>query len=177
MLRDHRDLQSVSGQLMDGNRKQWLHSMGVCVNCKTVDAYVMAGRWLCAECAEKDRKRQKAWRDAHRDELRAKQKLLAEQRIADGKCRRCGAAAYNGTTFCKKHLYEQRIRKQKCDAQNKEAAYEKCLWCDSQAVDGKKFCPVCLERKREILNGNRGKPSERHPWKRDAKLVLQKNLK
>lgn len=37
-------------------RRQWLREHHLCVECKKEDAYTMAGRRCCAECAEKRRK-------------------------------------------------------------------------------------------------------------------------
>lgn len=158
---------------MDADRKRWLHSQGVCVNCLTVDAYTMAGRWLCAECAEMKRERCKEYRTNNKEKFSAYFSKRRETAKRDGLCRDCGAPAYNGTLYCYAHLWRHRIAQRKY--REKSRPYKRdgqCLWCDADAVEGYKYCKDCLERKREILARNRKPPGENHPWNRQTRIIF-----
>ena len=58
----------------------------ICRDCKQTDAYTLAGRTYCAECAEKMANRKKEKRSEHREEYNAqmaeyRKKLIEEKTI------------------------------------------------------------------------------------------------
>ena len=84
---------------------------GVCRDCGREDAYTMAGRTYCAECAEKDRHRKEmARKDPEKRErmLTQNRKKVARHKAA-GICPCCGKRpTYPGKTLCgtKRHNLE-----------------------------------------------------------------------
>ena len=143
----------------DVMRKQYLHSIGVCVRCKNKDAYTMTGRWYCAECAEIEKNRQRIYREKNKDKINSQHKKYIDSKIASGKCRDCSRPAYKDFTFCKYHLSKRRNDKRKFKEEGK------CIWCDNFVIEGYHYCEKCLERKREIIANNRTSNFLNHPWK------------
>lgn len=67
-------------------QRQWLHAHHLCAECGQEDAYTMAGRYRCAECAEK---RRKTYLDPVPKPPK-EAKLPKSEWIAYGLCRKCG---------------------------------------------------------------------------------------
>jgi hypothetical protein len=70
-------------------RREWLRSHKFCVRCKTQDAYTLAGRYYCYECAEKERGHplpEPKWDDEPKEP-----KISRFERQGYGLCYRCGA--------------------------------------------------------------------------------------
>ena len=53
-----------------------------------------------AKTREANRERQRRYREAHRDEINQQRKERYNDRIASGKCPRCGGKAKSGYTLC-----------------------------------------------------------------------------
>jgi hypothetical protein len=52
------------------------------------------------QALEANRERQRKYREAHRDEINEQRRERYQNRIADGKCPRCGGKAKKGYTLC-----------------------------------------------------------------------------
>ena len=60
----------------------------ICRDCKQTDAYTLAGRTYCAECAEKMANRKKEKRSEYREEYNAKMAEYREKLIEENRCSR-----------------------------------------------------------------------------------------
>ena len=68
----------------------------ICRDCKQTDAYTLAGRTYCADCAEKMANRQREKRSEHREEYRAKSAEYRKKLIEEKRCSRCGKKVSDG---------------------------------------------------------------------------------
>lgn len=94
--------------------RRWLHSKGLCCDCKQRDAFTMNGRWRCAECGEKYNQWQSERRKAG---AQAKENASARAQYAErketGLCVQCGKPAVSGKVRCPRCL------KRDCKAKKK----------------------------------------------------------
>lgn len=67
-------------------------SRHMCVACHGQDAYTLAGRTLCAECAEKNRIRKASYREKNRSRLAAENADWYRRMKAEHRCVICAEA-------------------------------------------------------------------------------------
>ena len=125
------------------DRRQWLHSLGLCAECGGRDAYTMTGRWFCAECTEKRNKRRRELRAANAEKYRAQNREWFAKHIEAGLCRYCGRPAVGGTSMCEKHRRKQKARDRARRDKNGRKSLQDgiCRWCDEPVEPGYKYCP------------------------------------
>ena len=78
---------------------RWFHAHHFCISCKKKDAFTLAGRWRCAECAAEWNRRAKERRaeDPERAaQENAKSNQARKDRVASGLCRTCGTPIQPG---------------------------------------------------------------------------------
>lgn len=137
---------------MSDPRQSWLHSLGLCVKCKTRDAYTMAGHWLCAECsAAKNARTRQRRRETDRN---GKERATRAARRQFGLCTSCGAAlAPGGGTLCKRCAGKRKTYRLRYEAKHRPAYNWPrgdngiCYQCNKEPVlPGKRTCRRCYER-------------------------------
>ena len=145
----------------------------ICRDCRKQDAYTLAGRTYCFECAEKGRK---AKAQARKDpEKRAKMLLQKRQQIGryitENKCVRCGKQLRDRKRMCGV-CYELQRRAQRKSRGATPRGLGLCWQCNKKpCIDGKKLCEVCYEWKLPIALANLEKSrKDNHPWKKSLKL-------
>lgn len=146
------------------NRKE----MGLCPRCGQEDAYTMAGRYYCAECAEKAMESQ---RRHPKSEEQKKQKALTdkirkEKKIAEGYCVRCvtrkPAAGYRTCPVCIAKTKERYQRNQDPEINWPRGANGICYICNkTPAAPGYKVCLEC--RNQNAVNAKKADNSH-HIW-------------
>ena len=62
----------------------------ICRECKKTDAYTLAGRTYCADCAKKMANRKREKRTESREEYNAKRAEYRKKLIEEKRCSRCG---------------------------------------------------------------------------------------
>ena len=133
--------------------RRWLHSKGLCCDCKQRDAYTMNGRWRCAECGEKFTARQLELRDTGR---RDKENESARKRTAArkeaGLCVQCGKPAKNGKCRCERCLKrncegkKESFRRQHPETNLPRGDNSLCWQCNKiPALDGQRLCQSCRD--------------------------------
>lgn len=75
-----------------------------------------------AKMREANRERQRKYREAHRDEINEQRRERYNNRIATGKCPRCGGKVKKGYTLCEKCCEYQADLNKKYAKQRKKAA-------------------------------------------------------
>lgn len=163
-----------SGQIVtDKEYRDLLRKSHLCRYCKRQDAYTISGHALCAECAEKDRERQRKRRakdggKKNRDRVKA----LRDTWRAEGVCTYCGKRKPKaGMTLCdicaakqRQRVHDRRVEK----AVNwPRGANGYCWTCNKRkAMEGKKLCEACFNT--AVENGKKGREKSRdgHSWKR-----------
>lgn len=136
-------------------RNAWLKAHHMCKECKQQDAYTLAGRSRCYDCARKARE------DARRryDPEKRKQTLKREREQAaawraQGKCSRCGRALNGGFKTCAR-CREKNARYQR--ERNDTYMYPRgangiCTSCNKEyRLPGKGLCAACYARQVGIL--------------------------
>ena len=136
-----------------------LRSAHICRQCKQTDAFTLAGHPLCAECREKDKERQRKWRESDGGERnRQKAKKNRDKRAAAGLCVYCGKRTVQpGRSTCITCSTKQKERNRQRDIANgmnwPRGANGYCWQCNKQPVkEGFKLCPDCYEKKVGIIN-------------------------
>ena len=76
-------------------RAKWTKNH-ICRDCKQTDAYTLAGRTYCADCAEKMANRKKEKRSESREEYNAKMAEYRKKLIEEKRCSRCGKKLSDG---------------------------------------------------------------------------------
>lgn len=133
---------------------------GVCRDCGREDAYTMAGRTYCAECAEKDRRRKEmARKDPEKRErmLTQNRKKVARHKAA-GICPCCGKRpTYPGKALCGTCLAKQRGYAYKRRHENGQRTWSErtdghgCFLCGAPCVPGKNLCEKHMRQRIENL--------------------------
>lgn len=150
--------------------RRWLHSKGLCCDCKGRDAFTMNGRWRCAECGEKYNQRKAKIRDRAKEKAAVNSRNAA--RRAAGLCVQCGKPAVEGKSRCKRCLERDcRAQKERFRRRHPEVNLPRgdngfCYLCNKKpALDGQTLCQSCREtRAAQALTLPRGR--EGHFWKR-----------
>lgn len=159
--------------------KEWkdkLKANHLCVNCKQTDAYTLAGRRLCAECAERAAesvRKKRASDESYR--LNAVQRTAAwRKRKADEHCcPRCGKSLSDGyeKKLCVECLAYARkrnegIRREKgvrtWEMRNEEGT---CFICGKPSIPGKRMCQSCYEHRLPGMMKNLQKAHENQVWR------------
>jgi hypothetical protein len=123
----------------------------VCVYCLCQDAYTLAGRSACFDCAEKYAKRRKEKysaidRSAYRKELR-------QRHIANHECTVCGKKLPQEYKYktCKGCMAYNKLRQRTSETFSR-GKYGLCWTCNKQpAIQGKGLCKDCYDRQLSIL--------------------------
>ena len=133
---------------------------GVCRDCGREDAYTMAGRTYCAECAEKDRRRKEmARKDPEKRErmLTQNRKKVARHKAA-GICPCCGKRpTHPGKALCGTCLAKQRRYAYKRRHENGQRTWSErtdghgCFLCGAPCIPGKKLCEKHMRQRIENL--------------------------
>lgn len=147
---------------------------GLCTRCGREDAYTMAGRSMCAECAEnaRERKARQYADDDRRQRMYAQHRNGKQKRRDAGICPECGRPAtpeYSTCEYCRaKHRnYMRRYRNTAPRGEN-----GLCWQCNkNEAIPGKRVCQTCYERL--LDSAEKGRISQekmkvngwRHSWK------------
>ncbi len=141
----------------------------VCRECKKQDAYTLAGRTYCFECAEKARlRRQAARKDPAKNEKMLQQKREQRARYkAENKCLRCGKQLYNGERLCGicREKEKREVRKSRG---NTPRLYGITCWlCNKEpCMEDSKLCKACYEKMAEVGRENlKNVNREKHPWR------------
>lgn len=136
----------------------------MCTYCGKQDAYTLAGRHCCYECAERRREKyEKGVYERRKEEKLKKWKEKYESRKEQGLCPRCGRKAARGKTWCERCLAKRR----------KGAAYIPEGYCTSckknLAMDGRKLCERCYKAACENLTKGRKKNGY---WVAENRLIF-----
>lgn len=133
------------------DRQKWLHEHHFCVDCKKQDAYTLNGKWRCAICSEKARKK------------RTGQEYNREQRKEMGLCLTCGKPVKQGYMVCEEHyihLCEMSKISHKDDGEGRKTDRSSnppfprsewidngyCYLCGDERLLPYKVCAKCRER-------------------------------
>ena len=132
----------------------------ICRDCGTQDAYTLAGRTYCAECAEKGRARKEQDRKdpEKRERMLSQHRDMVARRKSAGLCSCCGKRpAAQGKALCAL-----------CSARNRDRIYKRrhekgqrtwdertngtgCFLCGAPCVEGKKLCEKHMIQRIENL--------------------------
>ena len=132
-------------------RREWLHSHHLCVDCKQEDAYTMVGKYRCAECSEKAR-------------IRKTGQVVPKQFRGElGLCVNCGGVPVDGLKVCedcRRHMKEMSRISHKDHGPARDTDHSKnpklprsqwvasgfCYLCGEKADRGVKVCKECRSR-------------------------------
>ena len=148
---------------------------GVCRDCGKEDAYTMAGRTYCAECAEKDRLRKEEARKCpeKRQKMLTQHREMVARKKAAGVCSCCGKRlAVPGKTMCGICLWKQRsYQYARRHEQGQRTWTERtdgkgCFLCGKPCVPGRKLCEKhMIQRIENLRRSNPGSvylPTEKY---------------
>lgn len=94
-----------------GKRVKYLMANQRCVRCCKQDAYTLAGKQRCFDCTEKEKKNQRKYNEAHREEIKLKMKERSAKLKAEGICVFCGKRkARTKRTLCAHCAAKQKLR-------------------------------------------------------------------
>lgn len=144
------------------NRKKdklFLKQMHLCVTCKKKDAYTMAGRTCCAECARKIADRQRQRKKANPEKMAEIEKNHIEKYKMEHKCIQCGRilpADYENVNceICLKKATARRRDKRIQNGMNWPRGNNGiCFQCNKNlAKEGSSLCQNCYDKKIDIVN-------------------------
>lgn len=120
----------------------------ICRDCGAQDAYTLAGRTYCAECAEKYRIRVAKRRETAGDILRQRQAEIRRKRAEEGRCVRCGGRT-DGHKTCKACRMETAANRRKRTGRDwsmRVSGFE-CFFCGGEPMEGRKICEACYRQK------------------------------
>lgn len=157
------------------DQKTWLHGLGLCVECKSRDAYTMAGRWRCAECSQKAYARRKASEDPERRHKNAR--AWIDRQKAAGLCTRCGRRPSRpGRVSCeicasRDNRKANALRRVKNGTPDGARGSDgRCYICNRAPATVGRCCEPCA---RSITAHLRFAQREGdHPWKADNRIVF-----
>lgn len=139
----------------------------ICQRCGEKDAYTMAGRSRCAECAAKDAEYGRQYYATHKSQKAAQNKANHEKKKSEGFCTRCCTRKpMTGRKLCPKCIAYMRAYRQ----EHKKTAWNWprgangfCWKCNKQpAQQGLRLCAACYEVQ---CNINRSLNNSRHIWR------------
>lgn len=129
----------------------------ICRNCKQTDAYTLAGRTYCAECAEKDaeKKRNLRAKEEYRQKAIQRTREWRNSNAAENRCSRCGKPLPTGwknkcccecLTYSRKKAKERRQKSgaltwdmRRCDGI--------CFICGEPTIGARKMCEDCYQKR------------------------------
>lgn len=157
--------------------RELLKKRHLCRDCKTQDAYTLAGRTYCFDCAEKQRiAKEKARTDPiKREKMRRQLREHIERYRADNKCIRCGMQSHNGKSVCDSCLANEKT-KYRTSSRYSPRIYGVICWQCNRApcADGKKLCQSCYEKKVKTACENLKKADmKNHPWRKEDYRTAQ----
>ena len=134
----------------------------ICRDCKQTDAYTLAGRTYCADCAKKMANRKREKRTESREEYSAKRAEYRKKLIEEKRCSRCGKKLPDGwkrklcieclTYFRRKAEERRREKGQKTwDMRCQDGV---CFVCGAKSMDGKRMCQACYDKRVPIAIEN-----------------------
>lgn len=166
------------------DRRQWLHSLGLCTKCKSRDAYTMAGHWLCAECCAAQSEYERIRRASDPERFRDQRKAWRKAKLDAGLCGHCGrrpvVPGRKSCSVCLASYRRQEERKKlRCGKPDgRRGGDGRCYVCNkAQAEPGKRTCAACGELMSRNLRGGRFKQKGDHPWKLDNGIVFANTVK
>lgn len=147
-----------------------LKAAHLCLYCKKQDAYTLAGRRHCAECAEKDRMKAARYRSEHPGRNAENCARRVKHLKEDGICRLCGQRkADEGYVTCgicraRQRAYTKNYRRKRGVRPRLQGVI--CWQCNKKTVmPGKGVCEACYGWKVETVLKNRPKDNSGHPWR------------
>lgn len=160
--------------------KRALHKAQLCTECKSQDAYTLAGHWLCAECSEKKAERMRAKR---RDSdyghiIWERRKAQQWERREQGLCYKCGRERtdkrYKLCGRCRAKWREYRLKTSTAKTRQQLRGKDgRCWTCnDALCEPGFKTCPACHAKLKAQVAINSRKRPEKHPWRDADKLIF-----
>ena len=148
----------------------------LCQRCGKKDAYTMAGRCRCAECAEKEAEYKRLYYAENKAKKAESDKKYAQRKRADGYCQRCHvrktALGYKTCPRCLAYAraYDQEHKNQAVNWPR--GANGICWLCNKRpALQGRKLCAACYDRR---CISNRSRDNSRHVWRRMDREVIKK---
>ena len=157
--------------------RELLKKSHLCLDCKTQDAYTLAGRTYCFDCAEKQRTaKERARDDPEKRERMLRQKREQVERYREAnRCVRCGKQLHNGERVCDSCREIERASVRKSHG-NVPRIYGVICWQCNKApcADGKKLCQSCYEKKVKTACENLKKADmKNHPWRKEDYRTAQ----
>lgn len=136
------------------NRAFW-RAHGICTKCGKEKAFHTYA--LCAECMDKERERKRKY--VRSDEQKAKDAERMRVKRAEhkklGLCANCNRKATQGYTYCADcRIIMKRSNQEWVVRSGRKKGYAEnglCIRCGAEPEEGKKLCPVCLEKQRESM--------------------------
>lgn len=158
----------------------------LCTICKKQDAFTLAGRSLCQDCAEKTRLAKKAEREAEPEKIKARKKAYREKYIAEHKCVRCGRQLREDYPLktCKTCLVKQSNRWKKYIIKTKgfdeylrrstRGKNGLCCKCNKKPIEIEAMCKECYEKTIIVAKENlKAIDMENHIWRRLNRLIFK----
>ena len=151
-------------------RVQWYLEHHFCTRCLCQDAYTLSGRYLCADCTEKQKQYKKRYGESHKEELSNYQKQKREKYISMGLCVVCGKPNDTKNKRCsvcsaKARECARKYRQIKTGCQPNRGSNGLCYHCNKkEPVDGYRVCKSCLAELRKLKHDQ--KPKENHTWRK-----------
>ena len=162
-----------------GERVRWLHAMQRCARCGGKDAFTLNGRWLCADCNEKNNKEQNERRAKDGGKSAAYAKAKRDKHRELGLCIQCSRPAVHGRSFCAVCAARDRKRKSRHpDGYLPLNEQGKCRWCKTEITSGW-YCDACKQRMSEIRKNlwASGKMSNAsHIWRAENDAIFDVGL-
>lgn len=123
---------------------------GVCPKCGELDAFTMAGRVLCADCAERAKVNMERMRNdpEKRSAMCKSVKKLKQSRKDAGLCPDCGGNPMQGHVKCVACVRRDRSYKRKYRGGTKpRGQYGICWTCNKkQVIPDKRLCQECYDK-------------------------------
>lgn len=155
------------------NKSEWdakLKEFHLCHDCKKQDAYTLAGRTYCYECAEKQRiKKEQDRKDPCKlAKMRAASAKHKEKYQQEGRCTRCGKRLEHESRLCGACAEKERRVTKKSKGLPPRLLGIMCWQCNKKpCADGHKLCADCYEKKVKVALQNLGRVDrENHPWRK-----------
>lgn len=155
-----------------------------CVVCHRQDAYTLAGRSVCATCAERHNQAGLKYNEAHRETINQAARDRTASRKLAGLCTRCGKRKpMNGRAMCDVCLARKRRQRRRRIEGTKIPRSERnwyglCTICCRPVKEGLttadrpyKLCERCTENRVKASKIAHLQPMGKdHPWIRDEKI-------
>ena len=157
-----------------GTKREWAKmrkDAHLCIDCGRKDARTINGKCQCKQCAKKraDMSKEK-WDAAHEKELREARKA---RWVAAGLCSNCGHPKEEpDKALCINCKVRAKMRKERHKINTgwmPRGANGKCFQCNrAPAMEGKRLCPACYEKKVATLRANSARRKEKKDEEADV---------